>query len=63
MDNLKKEIKALKKEIYNLTEKAQCKKCGKTLFMYDKNYVYVKCKHCKEVNQFLLESAIITKRH
>ena len=58
MTNLNKEIKNLKKEIETLNKKAKCRKCGKTLFFYDKNYVYVKCKHCKETNQFLLEKNI-----
>jgi len=50
--NLNKEIKRLKKQIDNLTEKAQCKECGKTLFLFDDKFIYVKCKGCKSVNQF-----------
>jgi phage FluMu protein Com len=57
--NLKKEIKDLKREINKLVDKASCRKCGKTLFMYDGNYVYVKCKHCKEISQFLLDKKVV----
>ena len=59
MNDLKKEIKDLKKEINKLLTKASCKSCGKTLFMFDDNYLYVKCKHCKEVNQFLLDKKVV----
>jgi len=49
---LQEEIENLKGQIEELTKIASCKSCGKTLFKHDDNYIYIKCKHCKEVNQF-----------
>jgi len=56
--SLQTEINELKQQVQDLTNKAQCKGCGKTLFFYDKNYIYIKCKHCKDTNQFLLDKTL-----
>ena len=58
MNKLELEILGLKKQIHDLTKKGQCKGCHKTLFFYDGNYLYVKCKHCKETTQFLLDKSV-----
>ena len=58
MNKLNKEISSLKSDIEGLLDKGSCSGCHKTLFFYDDNYLYVKCKHCKKVNQYVLEKSI-----
>ncbi len=49
--NINNEVKVLKQEIKEIVNKSECQ-CGKTLFFYDKKYIYIKCRHCGEIKKF-----------
>jgi hypothetical protein len=49
--SIKSEVKTLKKEIDKIVNKSECN-CGKTLFFYDNEYIYVKCRYCGEIKKF-----------
>jgi len=49
--SIKNEIRTLKQEIDRIVNKSECQ-CGKTLFFYDDEYIYIKCRHCGEVKKF-----------
>lgn len=49
--SIKTQIDELKKEIEIVVSKEECF-CGKTLFFYDKDYIYIKCKRCGKTKKF-----------
>jgi LSD1 subclass zinc finger protein len=54
--DINKEIELVRNEIEALVKKAYCSSCHKTLFFYDGKRIFIKCKHCKTVTQFLLDN-------
>ena len=48
---IKQEIESLKSEIKEVITKEECE-CGKTLFFYDKEFIYIKCRHCRVTKKF-----------
>ncbi len=49
--NLKTQIDSLKSEIESVSKKEECV-CGKTLFFYDDEYIYIKCRKCSTTKKF-----------
>lgn len=49
--NIETTIKELKDQIKEIVEKEECS-CGKTLFFYDKDYIYIKCRNCGKIDKF-----------
>jgi hypothetical protein len=51
VSSIKQEIESLKSQIAELIKKETCE-CGKTLFFYDKDFIYIKCRHCGVTKKF-----------
>lgn len=49
--SIKDDVKQLKEQINEVVFKEECE-CGKTLFFYDEEFIYIKCKGCGKIDKF-----------